>query len=383
MSTLAELPSDIRDCRAYREGKIAFRESQKEEQNPYAIGGDTSFNRMAWFTGFFDARSLHKFGGLFARHGLSFPVIAVLAVLFESTCNADYEVEVHRKPVASSAPAPAPYEVEVHVAEVAAPPVKNPIKYAVMLSAGKRQALASGVNTAAGIVTCAHVIEGHAEFKAVCDGETALAKVVSVDKKNDLALLSVAWKGQHDQANIAVGHPSDGETLTSVGRTNDGTIAAESHRFLRLENNEYLHTNATNAGRSGSGIFNARGQLVGLVLGNIVDVEPYLGRSAVVGDIANLIKARRPVQATAAAIHGLHSHQCPKCGHVWSHGSDSFGNTHDHTCPACGKAVVWDVAAVSRPVSKPMVVSGSVGGNCPSGNCPVQRQGPFGMRVRR
>lgn len=304
----------------------------------------------------------------------------ILSLLCPVVLCADYEVEVHRKPVAASAPAP--YEVQVHVAQATATPAKNLMKYAVKLSAGKRESLASGVNTTAGIVTCAHVLGGHAQFNAVCDGETAVAKVMTVDKKNDLALLSVTWKGQHEQAILAGSHPSDGETLTSVGRTNDGTIAADSHRFLRVENNEYLHTNASNAGRSGSGIFNARGQLVGVVLGNIVDVEPYVGRSAVVTDIANLLKVRIPVQATAS-IPGLHSHQCPKCGHVWSHGSDSFGSTHDHTCPACGKAVVWDVAAVSRPVSKPMVVSGAVGGNCPSGNCPVPRQGPFLSRARR
>ena len=305
----------------------------------------------------------------------------ILTFLLTGIAYAEYEVEVHRKPVAASAPAL--YEVQVHVAQATATPAKNLTKYAVKLSAGKREALASGVNTAAGIVTCAHVLGGHAQFNAVCDGETAVAKVTTVDKKNDLALLSVTWKGQHEQAIIAASHPSDGETLTSVGRTNDGTIAAESHRFLRLENNEYLHTNASNAGRSGSGIFNARGQLVGLVLGNIVDVEPYLGRSAVVGDIANLLKVRRPAQATAAATPGLHSHQCPKCGHVWSHGSDSFGNTHDHTCPACGKAVVWDVAAVARPVSKPMIVSGAVGSSCPGGVCPTQRQFQSAFRSRR
>lgn len=305
--------------------------------------------------------------------------LIMLLLFVPLIANADYEVEVHRKPVAASAP----YEVQVHLAEVAATARANPLKYAVKLSAGKRQALASGVNTPAGIVTCAHVVDGHVEFTAVCDGETAVAKVVSVDKKNDLALLSVTWKNQHDEAVVATTHPTDGEQLTSVGRQKDGTISVETHSFHRVANNEYQYSNPPQEGRSGSGIFNARGNLVGICLGKIVDVEPYVGRSAVVTDIATLIKARNPVQATAAVVPGLHSHRCPKCGHVWSHGHESFGNTHDHTCPACRKVVVWNVAAVAGPVSKPMAVVGSANSSCPSGSCPLQRQSPMFARVRR
>lgn len=37
-----------------------------------------------------------------------------------------------------------------------------------------------------------------------------------------------------------------------------------------------------------------------------------------------------------------HSHRCPACGTVWSHGDDSFGNVAAHRCPRCGR-VQWQV----------------------------------------
>ncbi len=189
----------------------------------------------------------------------------------------------------------ADYEVEVHLSQKT-----NPLQYAVKLSAPKRAALASGVNTPAGIITCAHVVEGRVDFTAVCDGETAPAKVVKVDKQNDLALLSVAWTKTHAAAAVAVEGPILGETLLSVGRQKDGTLLCELHQYKTTANNEYQYTNPPCEGRSGSGVFDERGKLVGIVLGKIVDNEPYVGRAAIVEAVAELVRDPNAVSGTMA-----------------------------------------------------------------------------------
>ena len=167
----------------------------------------------------------------------------------------------------------------------------NLLKYAVKLRAkNTRSALASGVNTADGIVTCAHVVDGFSEFTVDCDGESATAKVVNVDEKHDLALLSVKWLNPHSEAVLTDRHPSPEDELTSVGRQKDGTFSIELHSLHKIENSEYLYSNPPQEGRSGSGVFTSEGKLVGIVLGKIVDIEPYIGRAATVKDVAKLVK---------------------------------------------------------------------------------------------
>jgi Trypsin-like peptidase domain len=171
----------------------------------------------------------------------------------------------------------------------------NLLKYAVKLRAkDTRSALASGVNTADGIVTCAHVVDGFSEFTVDCDGESATAKVVNVDNAHDLALLSVKWLNPHSQAILTDRHPSPEEQLTSVGRQKDGTFSIELHSLQKIENCEYLYSNPPQEGRSGSGVFTSEGKLVGIVLGKIVDIEPYIGRAATVDDVAKLVKVGGP-----------------------------------------------------------------------------------------
>lgn len=165
----------------------------------------------------------------------------------------------------------------------------SPTQYAVKLSGPKRSALASGVNTRHGIVTCAHVVEGIAEFTAECDGETAQAKVAKVDKKHDLALLSVVWKQRHDLADLSESDPKKGDGLVSVGRQKDGTITADEHSLVGDQWDEYQYSNPPCEGRSGSGVFNESGELIGIVTGKLVDAEPYLGRAATRDAIVGLL----------------------------------------------------------------------------------------------
>ena len=93
------------------------------------------------------------------------------------------------------------------------------LKYAVKLRAkNTRSALASGVNTAKGIVTCAHVVEGFTEFTVDCDGESATAKVLNVDETHDLALLSVNWLNPHSEAVLTDRHPAADKCWSAKGR---------------------------------------------------------------------------------------------------------------------------------------------------------------------
>ena len=180
---------------------------------------------------------------------------------------------------------------QFELVESTPPPSVNLLKYAVKLRAkDTRSALASGVNTADGIVTCAHVVDGYSEFTVDCDGESATAKIVNVDPARDLALLSVTWSNTHSEAVLTDTNPAPEEQLTSVGRQKDGTVSIERHSLHKIENSEYLYSNPPQEGRSGSGVFNSEGKLVGIVLGKIVAVEPYIGRAATVEDVAKLVK---------------------------------------------------------------------------------------------
>lgn len=42
------------------------------------------------------------------------------------------------------------------------------------------------------------------------------------------------------------------------------------------------------------------------------------------------------VNVSSGLPAGWHSHQCPNCKTIWSHGAGSFGNRAAHTCPKCG-----------------------------------------------
>lgn len=137
--------------------------------------------------------------------------------------------------------------------------------------------IGSGVKTERGVLTCYHVIAGQNDIQVTCGSETGKASILAANQKADLALLLVNWKSPHPSAKMSDSEPSCGENLVSAGRCKDGTISVENHGCLKQERNEIKFENASNSGRSGSGIFNGSGELVGIVTGNSVDVEPYTG----------------------------------------------------------------------------------------------------------
>ena len=240
-------------------------------------------------------------------------------------------------------------------------------KLAVRVKAGNQSGC--GVNVEQGVLTCFHVIEKQAKISVTMDGETAKATVIGSDEKNDVALLSVKWSNQHQTAKVATNEPAEGSTVMSAGAAKDGTITIESHRFNVKHHGEYQYTNCPQSGRSGSPMFNADFELISLQTGCLVDVVPYTGRGVELKAIQALLK---PVAKVAGTESGIHSHRCRKCGTVWRHDHVSFGSTAHHTCPKCG-TVNWEVAE-SSPVAKVAPVIRYQSGNCPSGNCPLQRR---------
>lgn len=319
----------------------------------------------------------------------------VLLAVTAGRIQAAYEVCVHRAPAISTAAASPQYDIQIHRvargieaeqiatgAEVGSPaPMSDLKRVAVKLRA--KGAFASGVNISRGILTCAHVVEGHAEFTVECDGETATARVVSTDKKNDIALLSVAWKMKHQEAALADEPPRRAETLHSAGRCKDGTLTVETHDWIETGRFGIQFTNPPQTGRSGSGLFDSQDRLIGIVSRTIIEddgkiLEPYIGEAASIEHVLALIGQKPKKLASVSPKFGLgmHSHECPKCGAVWSHSEASFGSVADHTCPKCGKAVVWDksskpvaVAAATAASPQPTVSRPAVA-SCPNGNCP-------------
>jgi len=158
-------------------------------------------------------------------------------------------------------------------------------RYAVKLRSGSKSP-ASGVNTSIGVITCQHVVDGLLEMSAECDGETQQGEVIWANSEKDLAVLKVKWTKPHSVPKLGTVK----KTLTVVGRGDNGLLRTSRHTFIQLANNEITFTDPRNTGSSGSGLFNEQGELVGILLGNIVDNEPYIGRAAKIEDVKITIR---------------------------------------------------------------------------------------------
>jgi hypothetical protein len=83
-----------------------------------------------------------------------------------------------------------------------------------------------------------------------------------------------------------------------VGRGDNGLIRETFHKFIEVNAlGEIIMVDARNSGASGSGVFNDAGELVGIYLGNLVDVEPYTSRVAKIDKVPQL----RPKAVSAVA----------------------------------------------------------------------------------
>lgn len=126
------------------------------------------------------------------------------------------------------------------------------------------------------IITNYHVIEGANNIKVTLrDGTTNYtATLIGGDKENDIALLKVDAKGLSpatfgDSSNLAVGDNviAIGNPLGELGGTvTDGIISALA-REVKIDDNNMtlLQTNAQiSPGNSGGGLFNSKGELIGI-----------------------------------------------------------------------------------------------------------------------
>ncbi len=126
------------------------------------------------------------------------------------------------------------------------------------------------------ILTCAHVVDGATSVKVqLQNGETYDASIVGSDATSDIAVIKIEATGLTpavigDSDALAVG-----ETVVAVGNplgtlsntVTDGIISA-LNREVTVEDNDMtlLQTNASiSPGNSGGGLFNANGELIGVV----------------------------------------------------------------------------------------------------------------------
>ena len=156
------------------------------------------------------------------------------------------------------------------------------------------------------IVTNYHVINGAQQITVTTnDGTAYSATLVGTDASNDIAVLKVDAKGLTpavlgDSSKLAVGDAvlAIGNPLgTLSGTVTDGIISA-LEREVTIDGNTMtlLQTSAAvNPGNSGGGLFNANGELVGIVnaksssdsSGNAVD---NIGFAIPINDVVSLVK---------------------------------------------------------------------------------------------
>ena len=139
------------------------------------------------------------------------------------------------------------------------------------------QSLGSGVivDEDGWIVTNFHVVRRATRIHAVLsDGSRYVARYVSGDEKNDLALLKIDPKQPLPYVEMSDREPLLGETVVAVGNpfgleetVTKGVISAKNRKY-RADDTEFddiLQTDAAiNPGNSGGPLIDTRGQLVGI-----------------------------------------------------------------------------------------------------------------------
>lgn len=126
------------------------------------------------------------------------------------------------------------------------------------------------------IVTNDHVVENASTIKVrLKDGTEYDAALIGTDAKTDIALLKIAANNLQpaifgDSGSLAVGESviAVGNPLGQLGGTVTNGIISALDREITIENEtmRLLQTNAAiNPGNSGGGLFNMRGELIGIV----------------------------------------------------------------------------------------------------------------------
>ncbi len=140
------------------------------------------------------------------------------------------------------------------------------------------------ISTDGYIITNAHVIEGAQQIKVTLSDKTEhVAQVVGEDATTDLAVLKIdatnlpaATLGSSSNLSVGDFAMAVGNPLGTLGGTvTDGIISALD-REIYVEGQELtlLQTNAAvSPGNSGGGLFNSRGELIGIVTAKSGDIE--------------------------------------------------------------------------------------------------------------
>lgn len=138
------------------------------------------------------------------------------------------------------------------------------------------------------IVTCAHVLETSSAYKTVVttyDGEQYDAKIVGVDRKTDIGVLSVEAQGLKAAEFAASSSVSVGDTVYALGNPGGSTffgsftngmisaIGRPVNSPVGYEVSCIQHTAAINPGNSGGALLNEAGQVIGINSSKIASTE--------------------------------------------------------------------------------------------------------------
>lgn len=127
------------------------------------------------------------------------------------------------------------------------------------------------------LITNNHVIDGASTIQfRTSDGTTYDAVLVGTDSKTDVAVLKINASGltpvtfgDSDNLNVGETAVAIGNPLGELGGTVTNGIISAKDRSITLDNQQMtlLQTNAAiNPGNSGGGLFNSRGELIGMVV---------------------------------------------------------------------------------------------------------------------
>lgn len=145
---------------------------------------------------------------------------------------------------------------------------------------GTQEATASGsgviLTTDGYIATCAHVVEDANSIHVTLNDDTVYdAVLVGTDSKNDIAIIKIdaqnliaAELGESDMITVGEDVIAIGNPLGELRGTATAGIISATSRIVTVENQEMtlIQTDAAiNSGNSGGGLFNANGQLIGIV----------------------------------------------------------------------------------------------------------------------
>ena len=171
------------------------------------------------------------------------------------------------------------------VVEIATEIVSNDFYSWFYSGSNVRQGAGSGVILSEDgyILTCYHVIKNANTITvATREGQTFDAAVVGGDEEEDIAIIKVEAEGltpavMGDSDELRVGSPvvAIGNPLGQLGGTVTAGIISSLERQVTIDDQTFtvLQTDAAiNSGNSGGGLFNAKGELIGLVDAKAADI---------------------------------------------------------------------------------------------------------------